>query len=313
MLSKVHKKKYIRFTDSVDDDNNSEESDNDQGNIDLIINKLENKVSLGNINSGNADVILKKIPNNQEIIRSSKNGSFINNISNLLQNNIKEKDIEISQNIGNSIISVNSNPKGIKISPKPMIDVDIDISLNSDLKDALVLNESKEGNNKYNIILSTNNSNTNSNTNFLSRNNILGMGGNNILRILSTHLDNSRFFINKKTKGLITTTKMGKENKEKNEKDINLKMSIDEEKSNDKEKNVKNVKDKTEKNKTINKNNNIKKKYRIKNNSFNDYFYKKYRRKKWRNCNYITILRNIFITIIIVSSLAFYATIFILG
>jgi hypothetical protein len=264
MLSKVHKKKYIRFTDSVDDDNNSEESDNDQGNIDLIINKLENKVSLGNINSGNADVILKKIPNNQEIIRSSKNGSFINNISNLLQNNIKEKDIEISQNIGNSIISVNSNPKGIKISPKPMIDVDIDISLNSDLKDALVLNESKEGNNKYNIILSTNNSNTNSNTNFLSRNNILGMGGNNILRILSTHLDNSRFFINKKTKGLITTTKMGKENKEKNEKDINLKMSIDEEKSNDKEKNVKNVKDKTEKNKTINKNNNIKKNIELK-------------------------------------------------
>ena len=309
MFSKDHKKKYLRYTDSADDDNNSEESDNGRGNIDLIVNKLENKVSTGNINSGNADVILKMFSNNQELIRTTKNNdSFINNISNLLPKNIKEKDSEISQDIGNSIISVNSIPKGIKISPKPMIDVDI--SLNNDLKDELENQENKEGNNKFNIILSTNNSNTNSNNNILSRNKILNIGDTNNLSTLSTHMDNSKYFLNKKSNGLITATKMGVEKKDKDEKDLNLKMSIDDNKIDNKEKDVK---DKKDNNKKINKKNNAKRVNRIKYNSFNGCCDKKSWRKKRRNCNCITILRDIFITIIVVSALAFYATIFIVG
>ena len=307
MFNKDHKKKYLRYTDSVDDDNNSEESDNGRGNIDLIINKLENKVNTGNINSGNADVILKMISNNQDINRTTKiNDSLINNISYLLPKSIKEKDSEISQEIGNSIISVNSIPKGIKIAPKPMIDVDI--SLNNDLKDELELQENKEGNSKFNIILSTNNSNTNLNNNILSRNKILNIGDTNILSTLSTNLDNSKYFLIKKNNGLITATKIGEDDKTKNEKDINLKIPVIEDKEKNKEKDIK---DKKENNKKINKN--IKNLNRIKYNSFNGCCEKKFRRKRRRSCNFITIIRDIFITIIVVSALAFYATIFIVG
>ncbi len=307
MFNKDHKKKYLRYTDSVDDDNNSEESDNGRGNIDLIINKLENKVNTGNINSGNADVILKMISNNQEINRTAKiNDSLINNISYLLPKSIKEKDSEISQEIGNSIISVNSIPKGIKIAPKPMIDVDI--SLNNDLKDELELQENKEGNSKFNIILSTNNSNTNLNNHILSRNKILNIGDTNILSTLSTHLDNSKYFLIKKNNGLITATKIGEDDKTKNEKDINLKIPVIEDKEKNKEKDIK---DKKENNKKINKN--VKNLNRIKYNSFNGCCEKKFRRKRRRSCNFITIIRDIFITIIVVSALAFYATIFIVG
>ena len=104
---------------------------------------------------------------------------------------------------------------------------------------------------------------------------------------------------------------METENKEKNEKDINLKMSINEDKEKDKEKNVK---DKKDNNKKPNKNKNVKKTIRIKYNTFNGCYDKKYiRKRRRRNCNFITILRDVFITIIVVSALAFYATIFIVG
>ena len=66
MFNKEHRKKYLRYTDSVDDDNNSDESENGGGNIDLIINKLEKNVNTGNINSGNADVISRKISCNNQ-------------------------------------------------------------------------------------------------------------------------------------------------------------------------------------------------------------------------------------------------------
>ena len=307
MFSKDQKKKYLRYTDSVDNDNNSEESENGKGNIDLIINKLEKKINTGNINSGNQDVILKMISKNQDITRVTKNNdSLLNNISNLLPKNIKEKDNEVSQDVGNSIISVNSVVKGIKKPSKPMIDVDI--SLNNDLKDELEMQENNEGN-KQNLILSTNNSNANSNNNILSRNKIMNVGETNNLSTLSTHLDNSRFFLKKKNNGLITATKMEKENKDKNDKDINVKLAINEDKKNEKEKEMKNKKDK---NKKINKKNNIIIKNRY-NSIFNNCFDKKTWRIRRRSCNFITILRNIFITIIIVSALAFYATIFIVG
>ena len=307
MFSKDHKKKYLRYTDSVDDDNNSEETENGKGNIDLIINKLEKKVNTGNINSGNQEVILKMISKNQDITRTTKNNdSFINNISNLLPKNIKEKDNEVSQDVGSSVISVNSIMKGVKKPSKPMIDVDI--SLNNDLKDELEMQENNEGI-KQNLILSTNNSNVNSNNIILSRNKIINVGETNNLSTLSTHLDNSRFFLNKKNNGLITATKIEKENKEKNDKDLNSKLVVNEDKKNEKDKEMKNKK---EKNKKINKTNNIKIKNRY-NSFFNNCCDKRAWRIRSRNCNFITILRDIFITIIIVSALAFYATIFIVG
>jgi len=43
MLNKNKKKKYLHYTDSIDDDNGTE-SEYEKGNIDLIINKLENKL-----------------------------------------------------------------------------------------------------------------------------------------------------------------------------------------------------------------------------------------------------------------------------
>ena len=317
MFNKSHKKKYLRYTDSVDDDNNSEESENGKGNIDLIINKLEKKVNTGNIHSGNADVILKMTSQNQDTARTTKNNdSLINNISNLLPNNIQEKDNDLSQDIGNSIISVKSNPKTIKKSTKSLIDVDI--SLNNDLKEDLEMQENNGGN-KFNVILSTNNSNSNFNNNFnfninsnsnnlLSRNKILDVNEKSSLSTLSQHLDNSKYFLNKKNNGLITNAKNEKEKNDKNDKnekkeDINAKLSINE-------------KDEKIKDKKIKKNKNIKKinknKYRFKL-FWCDCCDKTRWRRRRRNCNIITIIRDIFITIIIVSALAFYATIFIMG
>ena len=300
MFGRNHKKKYLRYTDSVDDDNNSKESENGKGNIDLIINKLEKKVNTGNIHSGNADIILKMISKNQETTtRTTKNNdSIINNISNLLPKNIKEKNNEISQDIGNSIISINSIQKGIRTSQKPAIEVDV--NLNNDLKDELE-NQEANGTNKINIILSTNNSNFNNNTNnLLSRNKVLDMNDNNNLSTLSQHLDNSKYFLNKKNSGLISASKIEKEIKEKNdiEKDKNKKVEIKEEKKD---------KEKIEKNKKIAKNIN---RY----NSFSsDWCDKRKWKRRCRNCSIITIIRDIFITIIVISALAFYGTIFIMG
>ena len=303
MYNKAHKKKYLRFTDSVDDDNNSDETENGKGNIDLIINKLEKKLNTGNIHSGNADVILKMTSQNQETTRTTKNNdSIINNISNLLPNNIHEKDNEISQEIGSSIISVNSIQKGVKISQKP--NVDIDMSLNNELKDELQLQENNIGN-KFNIILSTNNSNSNRNNNYnngnnlLSRNKLLNINENNTnnLSTLSAHMDNSRYFLNKKNNGLISFSKKEKENKDKNDKD--------------KDRSVKDI----NKEKKVEKLNSVKinkQKYRY-NSFWSDCFDNRRRKKKCRKCNIITIIRDILITIIIVSAIAFYATIFFVG
>ena len=310
MFNKNHKKKYLRYTDSVDDDNNSGESENEKGNIDLIINKLEKKVNTGNIHSGNADVILKMTSQNQDTARTTKNNdSLINNLSNLIANNIQEKDNDLSQDIGNSIISANSMPKTLKKSL-----IDVDINLNNDLKEDLEMQENNGGN-KFNVILSTNNSNSNFNNNFnsnsnnlLSRNKILNINEKSTLSTLSQHLDNSKYFLNKKNNGLITNAKNEKETKEKNDKnnkkeDVNIKLSI-----NDKDEKIKDKKNKKIKNiKKINI-----KKYRLKF-FWSDCCDKTKWRRRWRNCNIITIIRDIFITIIIVSALAFYATIFIMG
>ena len=105
MLNKNKKKKYRKYRDSIDDDNNNE-NEYENGNIDLIINKLENKLNTSNINSENAYVILKISHKNDENIRSSKIGEgIIKNISQLFENkNIKEKDNELShKNCENSM------------------------------------------------------------------------------------------------------------------------------------------------------------------------------------------------------------------
>ena len=124
MFNKEDKKKYLRFTDSSGDNNNRLENELGRRNIDLIINKLERKVNTGNINSGNADVILKISSQNQETTRTSKNNdSLVNNLSNLLaNNNIVEKDNECSQELANNANQQNPNKKEIKISAKAMID-----------------------------------------------------------------------------------------------------------------------------------------------------------------------------------------------
>ena len=312
MFNKNHRKKYLRYTDSADDDNNnSDESENGKGNIDLIINKLENKINTGNINSGNADVILKVTSQNQETTRTTKNNdSIINNLSNLLPNNIKENNNnnEISQEIGNSILSVSWNQKDMKSSQKSIVLADI--SLNNDLKENLESQESN-GINKFNIILTTNNSNANfnNNNNLLSRNKILNINENNSTNNLSTlsqQFDNSRYFLNKKNNGLITASKIEKENKEKNDKekdkDKKLELSRDE-------------KEKKIKNKKIDGTKNVKKIKKI--HRYNSYWRyccdKRKWRRRWRNCNIISIIRDIFIAIIIVSAIAFYATIFFLS
>lgn len=314
MFSKDHKKKYLRYTDSVDDDNNSEETENGKGNIDLIINKLERKVNTGNINSGNADVILKISSQNQETTRTTKNNdSLINNLSNLLaNNNIVEKDNEVSQELVNNANQQNPNKKEIKISPKAMIDIDID--LNNNLKDELEVQET----NKFNLILSTSNShsNMNSKNNILSRNklenktdNSINNSNNNNLSTLSAHFDNSRYFLNKKGSGLIPAKKIDKKSVQNNEKEndkgnnMSLKFSI-----NNGKKDMKKNLVTQQQNKDLNLvNKNIKCKIITKCIQKINY------RNRYRSCNIMNILRNIFIGLIIITALAFYATIFIIG
>lgn len=298
MLNKNKKKKYRHYIDSIDDDNGSE-SEYEKGNIDLIINKLENKLNTGNINSGNADVILKIPQKNEETRRSSKiSEGIIKNIPQLLENkNIKEKDNELSQENCES-----SMENGMKISNNSLVDIDLNINVNNNLKENLEKNE----NNKSDLILSTNNShkNTDMNSNILSRNKLTNINENNLSK-LSIHLDNSRYFLGKRNNlGLIS---LNKNNDAKNNKD------------NKKENNIKNDMKKEKKRERMRNNNIIMKKrnkitfgYKFKL-FWNDFFDERTWRRRCRNCNIVTIIRDIFITIIVVSALAFYATIFIVG
>lgn len=304
MFSKVQKRKYLRYVDSVDDDNN--ESDSGQGNIDLIITKLQKQVNPGNIHSGNADVILKMCLNNKETTRTTKkDDSIINNISNFLNRNIKEKNEEISQDIGNSVVSVNSIQKGIKISAKPMID--IDISLNDNLKDELDLQEKNS-----NYILST----ANSNNQIISRNKVTEVGETNLNTLSTGFLDNSKYFLNKKTTGMLSNlTKITSLANKKSEDSANNKNIKNEDKNNDKKEediNKKNDKIQIKPNKKI-----IPKRNIITNKIINFFKYDFCNKRDWkrrcRNFNIIAFIRNIFISIIIISAIAFYAMIFIIG
>lgn len=314
MFNKEDKKKYLRFTDSVEDNNNRLENELGRRNIDLIINKLERKVNTGNINSGNADVILKISSQNQETTRTTKNNdSLINNLSNLLaNNNIVEKDNEVSQELVNNANQQNPNKKEIKISPKAMIDIDID--LNNNLKDELEVQET----NKFNLILSTSNSHSNMSTknNILSRNklenktdNSINNSNNNNLSTLSAHFDNSRYFLNKKGSGLIPAKKIDKKSVQNNEKgndkgnNMSLKFSINNGKK-DMKKNLVTEQHNKDLN-LVNKNNKCK--------IITKCIQKINYRNRYRSCNIMNILRNIFIGLIIITALAFYATIFIIG
>jgi len=298
MLNKNKKKKYRHYTDSIDDDNGTE-SEYEKGNIDLIINKLEKKLNSGNINSGNADVILKIPQKNEETRRSSKiSEGIIKKIPQLLENkNIKEKDNELSQENCES-----SMETGMKISNNSLVDIDVNVNINNNLKENLEKNE----NNKSDLILSTNNShkNTDRNSNILSRNKLTNVNVNNLSK-LSIHLDNSRYFLGKRNNlGLISSNK---NNDAKDNKD------------NKKENNMKNDMKKEKKRVRIRNNNIIMKKpnkitfgYKFKL-FWNDFFDERTWRRRCRNCNIVTIIRDIFITIIVVSALTFYATIFIVG
>ena len=305
MFNNIYNNKYLRYTnsESADDenDNNISESENNSRNIDIIVNKLENKINPNN------ELNLKMTFQNQETTRTSKmNESNMNKISDLVQKNIKVKDNENSIDIGDSLFSVNSIPKSIKMG-KSLID--IDISLNNNNLNELQKEEKneKENNdiNKLNLILMTNNSNNmnrNNKNNLLSRNKILNTGTS--LNTLSTHLDNSKYFLTKTNGNLIVTNKI-KKNKEdiKNEKenkiDLNLKFSLDEDKNKEKA-------PKTKNNTNLDKNNKVKCFQKIKCN-----FNKKNKIRRRRKCNFITLLRNFFLTIIIVSAIGFYVMVFI--
>lgn len=300
MFNRNHKKKYLRYVESADDDDNHE-SDSGRGNIDLIITKLQKQVNPGNIHSGNADVILKMCLNNQDS-SSKKDGSFTNNLSDILNRNIKEKNEDVSQDIGNSVISVNSIQKGIKIQPKPMID--IDISLNDNLKDELDLQEKNS-----NYILSTNNSNNK----ILSRNKIIE-GEISLNTLSSAYLDNSKYFLNKKSTGMLTSiskTVNGGEklkdfkNKNDNDKDNNKNIEENQKKEEKEKVKTKNL-PKTNNNRIIKKNNKFYNFFKC--NTYNKREWR--RRRRCRDFNIITCIRNIFISIIIISAVSFYGIIF---
>lgn len=303
MFNRNHKTKYLRYVESADEDDNNE-SDSGRGNIDLIITKLQKQVNPGNIHSGNADVILKMCVNNQDS-SSKKEESFINNISDMLNRNIKEKNEDVSQDIGNSVISVNSINKGIKIQAKPMID--IDISLNDNLKDELDLQEKNS-----NYILST----SNSNNKILSRNKIIE-GEINLNTLSSAYLDNSKYFLNKKSTGLLTsiskTTNGGeklKDLKNKNDNDNDKKIDENQKKEGKEKEEIKTKKLPKINNRIIKKNNKFYNFFKC-NKSCNK---RKWRRRRWcRDFNIITCIRNIFISIIIISAVSFYGIIFFMG
>ena len=290
MFNSIYKNKYLRYTnsDSADDENDNDitESENNSRNIDLIVNKLENKLNENNN--------MKMTSQNQETTRTSKmNESNINNFPNLIQKNIRIKEYETSLDIGDSIYSVNSLPKN-KIG-KSLIDVDISLNSNNLKeieKEKEKEKEEKDNKNNKDLIKIINESNNKNN--YITRNKILNTG-NSSLNTLSTQFDNSKYFLTKTNANLILSNKIKKNpNENKNNINMNLKLTINEE-SNNKVKEIG----------TNNKNNSNKK------NKNENRTRKKIKIKKKRKCNFIAILRNIFLTIIISSAIGFYVVVFI--
>ena len=288
MFNNIYKNKYLRYTnsDSADDENDNDitESENNSRNIDLIVNKLENKLNENNN--------MKMTSQNQETTRTSKmNESNINNFPNLIQKNIRIKEYETSLDIGDSIYSVNSLPKN-QIG-KSLIDVDISLNSNN-LKEIEKEKEKEENYNKNNKDLIKIINESNNKNNYITRNKILNTG-NSSLNTLSTQFDNSKYFLTKTNANLILSNKIKKNpNENKNNINMNLKLTINEE-SNNKVKEI-----------GTNNKNNSNKKNKKENKTRN-----KIKIKKKRKCNFIAILRNIFLTIIISSAIGFYVVVFI--
>ena len=290
MFNNIYKNKYLRYTnsDSADDENDNDitESENNSRNIDLIVNKLENKLNENNN--------MKMTSQNQETTRTSKmNESNINNFPNLIQKNIRIKEYETSLDIGDSIYSVNSLPKN-KIG-KSLIDVDISLNSNNLKeieKEKEKEKEEKDNKNNKDLIKIINESNNKNN--YITRNKILNTG-NSSLNTLSTQFDNSKYFLTKTNANLILSNKIKKNpNENKNNINMNLKLTINEE-SNNKVKEI-----------GTNNKNNSNMKNKNENRTRN-----KIKIKKKRKCNFIAILRNIFLTIIISSAIGFYVVVFI--
>ena len=314
MFNNIYKNKYLRYTnsDSADDENDNDitESENNSRNIDLIVNKLENK-----LNENNNEYNIKITSQNQETTRTTKmNESGINNFPNLIQKNIKIKENDASIDIGDSLYSVNSLPKSIKLG-KSLIDVDICLNSNNlqelqkgekDKKNIELIKIENNSNVKVNNDINNINLNVNDKNKYISRNKVLNTGSSS-LNTLSTQFDNSKYFLTKTNGNLILSNKIKKnpnENKNNNQKDknikLNLKLSINEEK-NDKNNEI-STKNKNKSNLNRKKNNKFLEKLKCENNR---------RNKIRRKCNFITILRNIFLTIIISSAIGFYVVVFI--
>ena len=308
MLGKDHKKKYLRHTDSIDDcDGDEEDSGN---NIETIISKLVKKVNPGNIHSGNIDVILQIDKKNDE---TRKNSAL--NISNLLNSHIKDNDTP--QENENSLFSVISVSKG-NITPSK--DMSIEMNVDNDLKEKLEEQEKKN-------ILSTCNSNY-SDSNFIKNSKNFEVNETN-LSTLSSHLDNSRYYLNKQNTNKLIPAKLITL-AEKNGKKLNNKIEIKENKEKEKDKNNINEDQKI---KSRNKQSSVKgvnSSIDSINKTMSKTLYQKRcffgcncscdceitNKRKWRrrlrNCSIITLARDIFITLVIISALGFYITIFFL-
>ena len=303
MANKDNKKKSIYHSNTID---NYDETEDSRNNITKTISKVAKKINNEKNNSGNIDEILQV---DKELDKIKKNDS--GDISKL---NSHIKDLESSQENKKSLISVASISKD---NNTPSKDISVERSLDSDLKKKLEKQEKK------NVLIGNH-----SKTDFLKIfKNFEAKDPN--LSSLSAHLDNSRYYLNKQNDKKIVSveiTNLGEKDNEKLKNKILLS-----EKKNKKEK-EKNTKNENKKNKTRNKpssSKGVNSSIDNINKTMSTLYQKKClfgfdcscdceitNRRKWRrrfrNCSIITLARDIFISIVIISAVGFYITIFFL-
>ena len=298
MTNKDNKKKSIYHSNTID---NYDETEDSRNNATKTISKVAKKINNEKNNSGNIDEILQV---DKELDKIKKNGS--GNISKL---NSHIKDLESSQENKKSLISVASISKD---NNTPSKDISVERSLDSDLKKKLEKQEKK------NVLIGNH-----SKTDFLKIfKNFETKDPNS--SSLSAHLDNSKYFLNKQNdKKIIPVekTSLG----EKDSKKLRNNFTLSENKNKGKNNNIE-----SQKNKSRNKQPTAK----VVNSSIDNInktmstLYKEKclfgfdcscdfeitNRRKWRrrlrNCNIITLARDIFITLVVISAVGLYITIF---
>jgi hypothetical protein len=317
-----NKKKYQQFTDDKDfyaDVEEENEVDDDK------IYKIENKIHATIIiKKHNSKKNKKKSKNKTKSRTKEKSTKKINNsFDKKINKNIKEKNY-IESNISNSLISENSYSKSqksqpISHNPNP---ISLEINIDSEMKKKIDMNEKKKN---LSLLISDSNSKLKQ-----KQENLLDITYNTTN---SSQLDNSEFLLNKlKGNKLLQETKLkeaiknkfsyyGKElNSEPNEKnnkiDNNMVFNIIDNKNNIKEKLNKSNKNKDEKKKYLKRkyiNRKVSELYLryIFNCNCKCYCSRRCQRN-WR-FNTISLIRNIFIFLVITSAVIFYSIIFFYG